>query len=246
MADGLTVGEYANGIGFRVWGPDASASSILWFKRIEYRLRQRLRLTIEPFNTRLPEHHWATYWRLARALRVPRMSTFAIGALINRSVAAMPGEQSYVNVGIWQGFTLYAGMAGNPDKKCVGIDNFTEFSRPREEARARWERYPKSPLHRFHELDYEDYFATVHEGPIGVYYYDGPHGYHHQYRGLEVAEPFMVPGTVVFVDDWNDEETVAATLDFLAGRPQYRLVFERRVATNEHPTYWHGLAIIER
>lgn len=47
------------------------------------------------------------------------MSTFAIGAIINRAVRQMPSNTGYVNVGRWHGFTLLAGMLGNAKKRCI-------------------------------------------------------------------------------------------------------------------------------
>lgn len=171
------------------------------------------------------------------------MSTLAIGALVNYAVAGMNGA-SYINVGVWNGFTLFSGMAGNPGKEVLGIDNFSEFGGPREAFLGRYEGLCRSDRHRFIEDDFERYFET-HTAPIGVYYYDGAHDYVSQYRGLEVAAPFFAPSAVIFVDDWNTQPPRDATRDFIAAHTGYSITFECRTATNEHPTFWNGLAIIE-
>src|SRR5688572_26327630 len=51
-------------------------------------------------------------------LEVPRMSTMAIGAVLNLAVASMLPGHAFVNVGTWHGYTLLAAMAGNPDALC--------------------------------------------------------------------------------------------------------------------------------
>src|SRR4029434_5333376 len=96
--------------------------------------------------------------------RIARMSTFALGTLINRAVAEMPAGHSYVNVGTWAGFSLWAGMVENPDKACVWIDKFTVFGATRA-ALHDWFDRTRKPNHQFHEMDYQDSFARVHEGP---------------------------------------------------------------------------------
>jgi hypothetical protein len=238
------TGALAGGIRFRIWDPSASEEQLRWLRRAQARAGW-LAIAFEVYNTRLPGGRLAAAARLTRILNVPRMAAYATGVLVNRAVAAMPADTAYVNVGVWNGFTLLAGMAGNGDKTCVGVDNFSQFGGPRAEFSARFEQR-RSPAHRFFDVDYEQYFAEHHSGPIGVYYYDGDHGYRNQLRGLEAAERFFVPGTVIFVDDWNQDETAEATREFLAGRAGYELAFEQRTATNAHPTFWNGLGIVRR
>lgn len=208
-------------------------------------LAARLGSELEVWITRLPDGATARR-RLAPLLAMPRMSTFAVAAIINRAVELMPADQAFVNVGVWHGFSLLAGMAGHGGKRCVGVDNFSEFGGPRDAFLARWTA-AKSPLHEFHDMDYRDYFAQVHRGTIGCYIYDGDHAYEHQLKGLEVAEPFFAPGCVILVDDTNTDGPARATRDFMAARPgRYRLLFDRRTACNGHPTLWNGLMVLEK
>jgi hypothetical protein len=179
-------------------------------------------------------------------LEIPRMSTLAIASVINRAVAEMPEGQAFVNVGVWHGFSLLAAMAGNPRARCVGIDNFSEWGGPRDAFRDRFDRM-RSDRHEFFEMDYKDYFARVHHGPIGVYLYDGEHSYENQVHGLEAAEPFFAEGCVVLVDDTNWEEPRQATLDFVAQRPgQYEVLADFRTHDTRHPTFWNGLLVVRK
>lgn len=190
---------------------------------------------------------WRMRWRL-RALRwTPRMSTFAIGALINRIVRSMPLERSFVNVGVWNGFTFLAGLADNQDRHCVGIDNFSQFGGPREAFLERFETLRNPVRHTFHDMDYEEYFAHTHSGTIGLYIYDGDHSREHQRRGLEVAEPYLAPGSVILIDDTNDPGPRGGTFDFLSASPfRYRVLFDMTTAGNCHPSLWNGLMLLER
>jgi Methyltransferase domain/Glycosyl transferase family 2 len=200
---------------------------------------------IDIANANLGAQNLDVYRTLRPVCDVPRMSTYAFGAIINRGARRMAPGDAYVNVGVWQGYTLFSGMAGNPDKPCIGIDNFSEFTGPREVFLEQFE-HQRGPAHQFHSMDYEDYFAERHEGPIGLYLYDGDHAYEHQLRGLQVAEPFFSEDCVVIVDDTNWEEPRQATLDFIAQSDrQYTLLLDTRTATNWHPTLWNGVMVFQ-
>jgi hypothetical protein len=201
---------------------------------------------VDVANTRLPGDEEAAKARLREVCGVPRMSTFAIGTLINRGVAQMDEGCAFVNVGVWHGFTLLAGMAGNPDRRCIGVDNFSQFDGPRAAFYDRFRRL-RSPRHTFYDMDYREYFADVHEGPIGFYLYDGDHGYEDQRLGLELAEPFFGEHCLVLVDDTNVDEPRQATLDFIdRSHSTWRILLDRRTHANGHPTWWNGVMLLQR
>ncbi len=243
MRDGHDLASFATGIGFRWIRPDQPLGP--WHLRMRHQL-QRVHYPLDLAIARLP----ADGFRLRRLLRplclIPRMSTFAIAAVLNRAVSLMPPDAAFVNVGVWHGFTFLTGMAGNADKRCIGVDDFSEFGGPRDAFLRRFE-HRRSARHEFHEMDYRAYFAERHQGPIGVYFYDGEHGYDNQLRGLEAAERFFAPGCVIVVDDTNLPEPRRATMDFVAARgSRYRVLFDRTTAGNGHPTFWNGLLVLQR
>lgn len=234
---------FARSIGFRFLRP-ADPLSHRWHLAIYY--YHRLGGTFDYFNLRLPFGENRLRRTLAPLKKVPRMSTAAIACLINRGVATMRPGEAFVNVGVWNGFTFLSGLAGNPDKPCVGVDDFSQFEAPREAFLARFNRF-KSPAHAFYDLDYRDYFARIHRGPIGFYLYDGEHSYQNQLHGLTVAEPFFGPRCVVMVDDTNLTEARQATLDFMARSPhRWQVLLDVHTARNGHPTWWNGILLLRR
>ena len=189
--------------------------------------------------TRLPSHDAEMKERLAEVCLIPRMSTFAIGSIINLAVSEMAPDQAFVNVGVWHGFSFMAGLAGHPEKRCVGIDNFSEFGGPRERFHKFFMRY-KSGNHSFFEMDYRDYFCNQHSGPIGFYIYDGNHSLEDQCEGLRIAEPFLAKGCLILIDDINTEGPIEGTKAFLEqSKEQY-------TAHNNHPTFWNGIALLQK
>jgi hypothetical protein len=197
-------------------------------------------------DTVLPVREKRSRRLLAKICRTRRMSTFAIGALIQEGVSRLEPGQAFVNVGVWCGFSLFAGMVGNPGKRCIGIDNFSEFGGPRGEFLSVFDRI-RSPSHEFHELDWHDYFKKVHRAPIGFYVYDASHDYKSQLEGLRAAEPFFAENCRILVDDTNWAAPREATLKFLARRKgQYRILLDRRTCANGHPTFWNGIMLLEK
>jgi len=180
--------QFIGGIRFRFVGPSRRPKRL--YLVAEHRLR-RVGVPLGLINARFPWHGYEITRNLWRLGRVHGMSTFPLAGIINEAVRQMPADQCYVNVGTWQGFTLFAGMLGNAQQRCVGVDNFSESFGPElVEVRAsfltRFERW-RSASHEFFEGDYVEYFQKVHRGPIGVYLYDGEHSFENQLKALEVA-----------------------------------------------------------
>jgi hypothetical protein len=245
----LSFDELVGSLRFSLWEPEVERGEdwrlpVSRSGRPDARLIELPQAPVDAVNALLPPEFDALYERLAPLTLITRMSTFAVGALINRAVAAMPQGHSYVNVGTWHGFSLLSGMAGNPDARCTGVDNFSLFGGPREQFLERFERF-RTRAHEFHDMGYEDYFANVHEGPVGVYFYDGPHGYEDQLRGLQVAEPFFAEECLLIVDDTNWPAPYDATFDFMAqSEREHTVLLDRRTTDNGHPSFWNGLLII--
>lgn len=239
----MDFAEFADRISFRFVSPDRRTPFGYW--TLKTRLAPQLATRFEAANTRLPERApFAATFRLLR--EVPRMSTFAIGALLNEGVRRLPEGQSFVNVGVWNGYTFLAGLVGNADKSCIGIDDFSQFGGPRDAFLRRFERL-RSPRHEFFDMDYEAYFRDVHRGPIGFYLYDGPHEYEHQSKGLRVAEPHLAKGAVILVDDTDTPEPRQGTLDFVAqSRHRYETILDRRNNGRGHPTWWNGVMMLRK
>jgi hypothetical protein len=242
------LGDYISRLGFNVWQPETGRAGDrrLAVPRTgeDAKLLQLPRAPVDAVNVVLPPGFDSLHGMVAPECRMERMSTLAVASVINRAVATMPAGHSYINVGTWAGFTLRAGMYGNPDKTCVGIDDFSMFGGPREGFHSWFDRL-RSPSHHFHEMDYRDYFDRVHEGPIGVYFYDGDHAYEHQLLGLQTAERFFGDECIVIVDDTNWPEPYEATFDFIAqSEREYTVLLDQQTVGNGHPTFWNGLLIL--
>lgn len=235
--------EFVNNIGFRYINPQTPLLPI-GFERFTQKLR--LGVKFEIFNTRFPCNGRNIKNLLKHIFYIPRMSTCAIGGIINEGVRQMSSDHAFVNVGVWQGYTMFAAMVGNEDKTCIAVDNFSEFGGPKQAFCENFEQY-RSPQHRAYEMGYRNYFAQEHQQPIGFYVYDGEHSYENQLKGLQTAEPYFADDCIILVDDTNYDEVQAGTNDFIAqSSHDYEVIFEQNTYCNSHPTFWNGIMILQR
>lgn len=262
------IQDYLRRIDFRAIKPNAWAPQH-FAATLALHAARKLGLDLEALNTRLPEPESERLAALRALCRIPKASTLANGAVINRAVSLMPSDQAFVNVGVWHGFSFLAGMLHNDDKRCIGVDSFCVREKRDSSGRRKlrglrrmihtqgddwtrlafYERFEarRSPRHEFYEMDYADYFEHVHRGPIGFYIYDAQHRYRDQLRGLRLAEPYFAPGCLVLIDDTNAHDNHRATMDFMAqSEHRYELLFDRRTRGNRHPTFWNGLLVFRR
>jgi hypothetical protein len=235
--------DYISGIRFRYIKPNNPILPI-GFDRFAQRLR--FGTFFEIINTKLPSGERKMKRNLRKACRIPKMSTFAIGALLNEGVSQMSENHVYVNIGVWHGFTFLSGLIDNQKKKCIGIDNFSEFGGPKDVFFERFKKC-KSSNHLFYEMDYTDYFSTVHNEPIGLYMYDGSHNYKDQLKGLQMAEQFFSQDCIIVIDDTNYDEVRQAIEDFLAGSScRYKTLLDKKTYCNCHPTFWNGIVVLKK
>jgi hypothetical protein len=234
---------FLSGISFRYVQPDTP------FPRHLSSLVRRfdaLGLSFQFVNTRVPPGEEARRERLRAIFPVRKQSTLALALIISRIVSDLRAGTAYLNIGVLNGFTLFAGMVGNPDAVCIGVDNGPRTVSPDGPFLRRFHQL-KSDRHRFHGMGYEEYFARVHRDPIGFYLYDADHSYEHQLLNLRLAEPFFTDDCLVLIDDTNADPVRRATLDFLAStRNRYETLLDVRTRRDRHPTWWNGAMLMRR
>lgn len=202
-------------------------------------------------NTQLPENEQRLKRIFRPLMKIPKMSTFAIGAIINKGVSLLKQNEAFVNIGVWNGFTFLSGVMGHPDITCIGVDNYSQtYAVDRGDTHLnmlnQFKRF-KSSNHFFYRQDYKDYFQKVHKEPIGFYLFDGPHDYDNQLEGIKIAEPFFTDDCIILIDDTNFPEPHQATLDFMEqSSHSYKLLLDIKTSANCHPTFWNGVMVIQR
>lgn len=235
--------QFLSGISFRFVGPDTPVPRYLLslLRRLD-----AVGISFEFVNTRVPRGEEYLKARIRPVFTVRKQSTLALAVIINKIVSHLDDDAAFVNVGVLNGFTLFAGMVGNPGKRCVGVDHSERVASPSGPFLRRFRRL-RSEHHHFHAVSYEEYFDRVHRGPIGFYLYDADHGYDHQLRNLLQAERFFADDCVVMVDDANAPQVRRATLDFMSRSPhRYETLLDVRTPSDRHLTFWNGTMMLQK
>lgn len=166
-------------------------------------------------------------------------------ALLNLAAASLEPGEAYVEVGVFHGASLIAAMLGNEDRHFVGIDTFEFRDSSLEAVERNLERFglPRP------DILVGDVFDLVAAGalddvPVGVWYYDTLHTYEAQLQGLRAAEPLLVPGALVIVDDSDWEQVARAIGDYLQGQSRARMLLTVDGKDRGLPHWWEGMAVL--
>jgi len=194
---------------------------------------------------------------------IDTMSKISIGFIINQICKSLDSKGVYLNIGIWRGFSMFAGML-NTNCEVYGVDNFSfnynegnnslnnivEEKKAREYFFAHLKKFQDEKKHFFFDMDYKKFFTLWEKKKkaIDFYYYDGEHSYDNQYQNLIIANNFFKRGTIILVDDYNEDNVEKATLDFVAKfDSDFKILKEIKTANKYiHPTYANGIVLIEK
>ncbi len=166
-------------------------------------------------------------------------------ALLNLAASCLDDGEAYVEIGVYHGASLIASMLGNEGKRFVGIDSFGFRDASLEKVEANLARYGLEVP----EIVVGDAFEVVPAGAlgatrVGIWYYDAAHSFEAQVEGLRIAEPLLVAGALVIVDD-TDWDDVARAMDaYLAEQPRARRILTIEGSTRGAPQWWEGMQIL--
>ena len=166
-------------------------------------------------------------------------------ALINLAASCLEEREAYVEIGVYHGASLVSAMLGNEGKRFVGVDSFGFRDASLEKVEANLARYGLEVP----EIIVGDAFELVPSGAlgetrVGVWYYDAAHSFEAQVQGLRIAEPLLVPGALVIVDDTDWEDVERAMDAYLAEQPRARRVLTIEGKTRGAPQWWEGMQVL--
>ena len=167
-------------------------------------------------------------------------------ALLNAAASHLGDGESYVEVGTYRGTSLIAAMLDNDGKHFVAIDDFSLGDGSRQLVEQNLVSFGLSDA----TIIEGDAFELLPDGALsgttaGVYYYDAAHTYEQQLDGLLLAEPHFAPEALLIVDDTDWDYVAAATRDYLARRPNVRLLLEVGGKDRGAPAWWEGVQVLE-
>ena len=166
-------------------------------------------------------------------------------ALINLAASCLEEGEAYVEIGVYHGASLIAAMLGNEGKRFIGIDSFGFREASLEKVEANLARYglevPEIVVGDASELVPS---GALGETRVGVWYYDAAHSFEAQVQGLRIAEPLLVPGALVIVDDTDWDDVERAMDAYLREQPRARRVLTIDGSTRGAPQWWEGMQVL--
>lgn len=175
------------------------------------------------------------------------MSTPNIYGLIRQLVQDTGGP--YLEIGSYRGMSLLAAGAGT-GVGCIGIDNFCGVGyRGDNETILREQIAPYEHIHLVNN-DFRDALKILKNAKMqfSVIFIDGPHDYDGTLDQLKLSEKVLRKTGYIIIDDLNFAPVEHAMRDFLAtGRgKKFDVVLYQKTSERQHPTWWNGIAVIER
>ncbi len=166
-------------------------------------------------------------------------------ALLNLAAACLEGDEAYVEIGVFHGASLIAAMLGNEGKRFVGVDSFAFRDASLEKIHANLARFGLTPP----EIIVGDAFELVPAGalrdvPAGIWYYDAAHSYEAQLEGLRIAEPLLVSGALVIIDDTDWDDVARAMDDYLEEQARARRILTLDGKSRGAPQWWEGMQVL--
>ena len=183
--------------------------------------------------------------RFAPVLEVENLASENVLALLNLAATCLGPDETYVEVGVYHGASLIAAMLGNEAHRFVAVDSFGFRNGSLDNVEDNLERFGL----RRPELLVGDVFELVPQGAldgtqVGVWYYDAAHDYDSQVEGLRIAEPLLVPGALLVVDDTDWARVARALDDYLAGQPRARRLVTIDGKDRGFPQWWEGMQVL--
>jgi predicted O-methyltransferase YrrM len=136
-------------------------------------------------------------------------------------------------------------MLGNEGRRFVGIDRFGFRDGSAERVAENLDRFGLDPP----SILVGDAFDLVPAGAldgvkVGVWYYDAAHAHEAQLDGMRIAEPHLVPGALIVVDDTDWADVDRAMDDYLAEQPRARRLLTIDGRERGAPQWWEGMQVL--
>lgn len=154
---------------------------------------------------------------------------------------------SYLEIGVWKGSTFVSALYGNENnlQQAVAIDNWSQFSGPRQTFLNNTKKFLQKNRFCFYEGDCFKVNFEVFKQPINIYFYDGEHSVTSQKLALVYYEKALDNTFILVVDDYNWIEAQQGTQQGIKDLG-FEIVFETVLPARyngDRENWWNGLYV---
>ncbi len=176
------------------------------------------------------------------------LSTINLMQLLNFAVECLTPEEIYCQVGCGKGDTLIGALLNHPEQMVYAIDQFSEFDQRLEKLIENLVKFGLEEQVFFCNQEVEEFFFQLREmrlpDKIGVYFYNGNHGYRSQLLGLLLVTPFLADQALIIINDSNWGTVQQATWDFIAAYPQCQLALDLSTTQDSDRGFGNGIQVL--
>jgi hypothetical protein len=192
-----------------------------------------------------------------------RLSTAQIGVMIALGASCLEADEAYLNIGVWDGFSLLAATQGAPDAICIGVADFSEMNQQKQpllnpnltrdygDTRENFYRaYEdlRSPKTSFYEKDWREVMqiAPFPVGRLGLVYYDAEHTKDAHAEFFEAVIPHLSAECLIMVDDTRIDFVRRSVDHFIVTQPNFSKLIDVGGERRRDPAWWGGFIVIGR
>jgi len=176
-------------------------------------------------------------------LKLDGMSSNKVRHFLN-NICSLPNS-NYLEIGVWKGSTFISALYGNKLLNPIAIDNWSEFSGPKNIFLQNVTNFLESNNSTFYECNCFDFDLANIQEKINIYFYDGGHSQEEQRRAFTYFNPIFEDTFIAIVDDYNCEKVKNGTEEAFK-ELGYKILFEEILPATHNgdkTNWWNGLYV---
>ncbi|MBI2345142.1 class I SAM-dependent methyltransferase [Candidatus Dependentiae bacterium] len=134
-------------------------------------------------------------------LNLQGMSSDKVRNFLN-NICSFPGAK-YLEIGVWQGSTFVSALYNNSLLAATAIDNWSEFTGPKNVFQQNLTTFLPNGLYSFYESDCFKFDLENIKNKINIYFYDGGNTYQDQRMAFTYYNSILEDTCIAIVDDYN-------------------------------------------
>lgn len=154
-------------------------------------------------------------------------------------------DAHYLEIGVWQGSTFVSALYGNNLSSAIAIDNWSEFSGPKNIFLNNLAHFLSSSSYRFYEADSFNFDLANISNKINIYFYDGGHSKEQQKKAFTYYNSIFEDTFIAIVDDYNCDKVQLGTQEAFQ-ELGYTILFEKVLPAaynGDTENWWNGLYV---
>jgi hypothetical protein len=176
-------------------------------------------------------------------LALDGMSSNKVRHFLNNICSLDNGK--YLEIGVWKGSTFISALYNNTLSNAIAIDNWSEFSGPKNLFLENITYFLPSNSYNFYEANCFNFNLKTITNKINIYFYDGAHTKEDQRLAFAYYDSILEDTFIAIVDDYNLREAQEGT-QLAFKQLGYNILFEQFLPSSRNcdtASWWNGIYV---